>query len=159
MDDRAEILNVVYDFGHAADELDWPRLRGLFADKVQLDYTSLNGGEPSEMLADELIAAWKSILPGFDATQHLLASPVIEAGRDEAVVRTQVTGVHRIGGGSNPRLWEVSGRYRHVLRKTGGRWTIVALTLTVSWQRGADLRDEAQRRTTAGEGRAKPGAR
>jgi hypothetical protein len=154
MDDRAKILDVVYDFGHAADELDWPRLRGLFADQVALDYTSLNGGEPSKMLADELIAAWKSLLPGFDATQHVIASPVVVVDGDEAVVRTQVTGVHRIGSGSNPRLWEVSGRYRHVLRKSEGRWAIVGLMLTVAWQRGADLREEAQRRAMAGEGRA-----
>jgi SnoaL-like domain len=53
---------------YAIDRLDWAEVRRCFADQVRIDYTELSGGESETLAADELIARWRGLLPGFDAT-------------------------------------------------------------------------------------------
>jgi len=43
-----------------------------FADSVVIDYTSLWGGEPATITPAELMASWRGIVPGFDATYRWL---------------------------------------------------------------------------------------
>jgi hypothetical protein len=110
---------------HAVDVLDWATVRKCFADQVEVDYTSLVGGEPATVAAEALIEQWSGLLPGFDATQHL-TGPVVETA--EGRVETHVRAVHLLGDES----WGVHGHYVAQLRD--GR--IAALTLQVFYQDG-----------------------
>ena len=61
------------------------------------------------MAADELVARWRALLPGFDATQHLLG-PLAAAGSRRPTrsgCECNVRGYHRLGGAA----WMVAGRY------------------------------------------------
>jgi hypothetical protein len=118
---------------HAIDALDWTTIRDAFADEVRVDYTSLWGGEPETLTADDLIARWKGLLPGFDATQHL-TGPILLTPEDDAAVRvdTHVRGYHYMRDPSGNELWAVHGHY--VARIEAGR--ITALTLQVFYQEG-----------------------
>ena len=49
-------------------DLDWDRCPRLVAPVVDMDYTSLWGGEPERTAVDDLIAGWRAMAPGFDAT-------------------------------------------------------------------------------------------
>ncbi|MGH7717512.1 MAG: nuclear transport factor 2 family protein [Gemmatimonadaceae bacterium] len=77
---------------HDADARDWPAVRARFADTVDVDYTSLAGGEPARMPADQLVAAWRALLPGFHATQHLLGPVIVELDGDHATARAHTYG-------------------------------------------------------------------
>ena len=128
---------------HAVDRLDWAGMRAVFADRLRLDYTSLNGGEPEELAADELIARWQDLLPGFDATQHLLGPVLATGDRTEAHVRAH----HWLGGA----VWTVAGHY--VAELAGDR--ITALRLDTYHQDGdPDLPATATARVGRGERRA-----
>jgi len=65
---HAEIAGVVAGIGLFADLRDWPRLERLLAPQVELDYTSLFGGQPAALERAALLAQWQALLPGFDAT-------------------------------------------------------------------------------------------
>lgn len=54
---------------------DWERLETLFADKVGLDYTSLEGGDPKILAPRELVATWRRNLSRFDSTKHYFSVP------------------------------------------------------------------------------------
>ncbi len=74
---------------HAIDRLDWPAVRQSFADRVTVDYRSLNGEPAAEVKAEDLIAGWRALLPGFDATQHLLGPVVVSLRRRRPRRRTR----------------------------------------------------------------------
>lgn len=130
---RAGVVDAVTAIAAGADRRDWPRVRAAFADTVTTDYTSLFGGEPVTQPADALVAGWAAFLPGFDATQHLVANHTITAydgASAEAQADFQAT--HRIAD----RFWVLGGRYDYALTKTGGRWVVSKLTMTAIWETG-----------------------
>jgi hypothetical protein len=118
---------------YAIDALDWPAVREAFADEVRLDYTSLFGGEPETLAGDELIARWQALLPGFDATQHMLGPVVLTDDAGPGVrADAHVRGYHHIGGQDGGQTWAVHGHY--TARLVGGK--ITELTLALFYQEG-----------------------
>jgi hypothetical protein len=114
---------------YAIDRLDWAEVRRCLADQIRIDYTELSGGEAETLAADDLIARWRGLLPGFDATQHM-TGPVLLTRDEHPGLRadTHVRAYHRLGGGT----WAVHGHY--VARIAGGK--ITELTLQVFYQEG-----------------------
>ncbi|TIX56313.1 MAG: hypothetical protein E5V25_28305, partial [Mesorhizobium sp.] len=72
IEDKTAIAEAVAGIGLYADLREWNRVRSYFAARVTTDYTSLFGGEVATSDRDALIAQWQGLLPGFDATQHLI---------------------------------------------------------------------------------------
>jgi hypothetical protein len=85
--DHAAIVDAVYRLGLYADELRWDDLLGLLADEVRLDYSSMVGGVAAVVRSSELISGWRSYLPGFDSTQHVIAGVVVDPDGDGAAAR------------------------------------------------------------------------
>lgn len=137
----------------AIDALDWRTVRAALAPRVTTDYTSLWGGEPEKMAADELVDRWRQLLTGFDATQHL-TGPVVVTRADErgATCATTVRGYHHIATDDGPATWMVAGRYEIGLDRGPDGWAVDAITLAVAYEEGdRGLVDVARRR---GEDRA-----
>jgi hypothetical protein len=134
--DHLAIVAAVNEIGLAADMRDWPRVRAQFADEVLVDYTSLAGGQPARMSADDLVASWRAFLPGFTVTQHLVGSHRVNAEGKRASVLSQFIATHRLAGATGGELWTLGGHYRHTLRKTGAAWKVDAVTMTCTWQTG-----------------------
>lgn len=140
--------DVLPDLVHAIDRLDWAGVRAVFADRLRLDYTSLNGGEPEDLAADELLARWQALLPGFEATNHLLGPVRVTGDRVETHVRAE----HRIADAAGGPLWRVAGHYVAGLARTGDAWRITALRLETHYQDGnLDLPAAALARVKAGQ--------
>lgn len=138
---------------HAVDDLHWETVRSSFTTEVETDYTSLWGGEPETLTADQLIERWQQLLPGFDATQHLIGPVVVnEADEFTASCTTNVRSYHRVGDAA----WMVAGRYViRLVRADGSDWRIAALTLRHYYEDGdRGLVDVATKRAAEGEGRA-----
>jgi hypothetical protein len=121
---------------HAVDLLDWPAVRQSFGDRVTVDYSSLNGAPAADVEAEHLIAGWRAIFPGFDATQHLVGPIVTWRAGTATRVNTHVRAYHHIAGAEGGPLWMVAGHYSIELFERAGRWQIAALTLTVFYQEG-----------------------
>lgn len=146
----------------AVDRLDWPSIRGAFAARVRVDYTSLFGGEAQDVAADELLAGWRTLLPGFDATQHITGPVIVTlTGDGAATAETHVRGYHHIAGdrsgaiaGAQGGTWMVAGHYVMGVRRENEDWRIAAITLQSFWQEGRlDLAKLATERVEAGHSR------
>lgn len=131
---------------HDIDRQDWDAIAVALAGTVRSDYTSLFEGEVEQVPAEDLIARWKGLLPGFDATQHVLGPLIPAASPPEPGsewFECNVRAHHRIGNAE----WLVAGRY--VIRVTDGK--VSAITLQTIYQDGdLTLPEQAARRAAAG---------
>jgi len=119
-----------------ADQRRWDDLAGIFAEHIDLDYTSLTGGEPGPVPRAGLIAGWRDQLGGLDATQHLIADFLVTTAGDEATVTAGFQATHLLDNPHGERLWVLGGDYRFGLSREAGAWRITALTMTARWATG-----------------------
>jgi len=141
------VESTILDLFHAVDALDWDGVKAALDDRVEVDYRSLFGGEASSPTRDELVESWQGIVPGFDATQHLLGPLRIEQqGGDACVAGTHVRAYHYL----EESVWMVAGHYRIALKGKDAGWRIAGIRLDVFYQEGgADLLARAQERALA----------
>lgn len=130
--DRLEIAEAVAGVGLYADLRDWARVERLLAPEVTTDYVSLFGGTVSTTEASALVAQWRSVLPGFDATQHLISNLSIQGDGDHAQVTSHVRATHWLG----ERSWTVGGVYTHRLIRREGGWRVDFIRLHRLYEEG-----------------------
>lgn len=164
-------------FFHDVDRHDWAAVRAGLSDVVDTDYTSLFGGAPEQLPADDLVARWRGLIPGFDITQHLLGPVVLSAddaggaddndpgGKDERRLEANVRAHHRLAGagleagvGAGAEEWMVAGRYAITARRDGPVWRVAAITLHTSYETGdrALVEQASARATEPGRDRLRP---
>ncbi|MEU8517029.1 nuclear transport factor 2 family protein [Kitasatospora sp. NPDC048722] len=137
LSDRLDIVDVCTRMCWHTDKREWDRLRSeVFAEKVLVDYTSLNGGTPTELWADELIEAWRTLLSELDATQHLLTNHLVDVRGDGAVATADFQATHLLPNTLGGPLWTLGGHYRFTLRRTPAGWRIDGLRMTTAWATG-----------------------
>ena len=136
MSDELEVTRVVSSMGLRTDARDWQGVEELFADQVDVDYSSLNQGDAVSVTPAELVSGWQENLERLHATQHLIGSHVVNVDGDSATCACNVIGTHVRPNAAGGHLWTVGGRYDIRLRRVEQRWRISALTLTVSWATG-----------------------
>lgn len=142
MDERSAIADRIGALAVNVDARRWDILLSLFTVEVQLDYTSLFGGQPKLVTRDELIESWRQLLSGFTRTTHLIGLPSINASEDTARVAVPVVAWHFVKDPAlaGNDLWLVGGCYEMSFAKNDGVWRIAALTLARAWTEGnADL--------------------
>ncbi|MER8422387.1 nuclear transport factor 2 family protein [Mesorhizobium sp. M0142] len=132
VEDKIAIAEAVAGIGLYADLREWNRVRSYLAARVTTDYTSLFGGEVTTSGRDSLIAQWQALLPGFDATQHLITNVIVEGADKHAVARSHVRATHWIGS----RFWTVGGSYLHRLVRTSEGWRVKAISIRRLYEEG-----------------------
>lgn len=139
---------------HAVDDLDWEAVRASFTPEVATDYTSLWGGEPATISADELVTWWRELAPGYDATQHLIGPFVVTRADDRSVTcTTNVRAYHHLIEPAAPATWLVVGRYVVTLTRGAEGWTISGVALRTAYEEGdRQLVELAKARVAAGSG-------
>lgn len=144
MTDRPTKERLIHGFFRAVDRRDWDRVAAGLARYVRLDYSSLFGGEPEDLTATEVIDRWRGLLPGFDATMHMLG-PLVD-GVDGGL-ECNVRGYHALGD----EVWMVAGWYTLTLTSSGESPRIAGITLATSYETGSrGLLDRAQERVATG---------
>ncbi|MBE1531874.1 nuclear transport factor 2 family protein [Actinomadura algeriensis] len=131
-----EIIETCTRMAWHADQREWDRLETVFAEKVTLDYTSLNGGEPAVLTPRRIVEAWSATLGGFDATQHLITNHLVDADGDRAVCTAAFQATHRLANPHGSPLWTLGGTYRFDLVRTADGWRIAGVVMTATWADG-----------------------
>ncbi|RWO34990.1 MAG: nuclear transport factor 2 family protein [Mesorhizobium sp.] len=131
-EDKTAIAEAVAGIGLYADLREWDRVKSYFTTRVTTDYTSLFGGEAATSDRDALIAQWQGLLPGFDATQHLITNIVVEGAGNDAVARSHVRASHWI----DTRFWTVGASYLHRLVRTPEGWRVSAISIHRLYEEG-----------------------
>jgi hypothetical protein len=144
---RAEVLDVLARFAHGIDGRDWELYRSVFADVVDVDYTSYRPGSVGRVTADDWVDRARRLFPGLDATSHLLVNPWFRRDVDGVRVQTSMRADHVLDG----QRYTLGGRYLHRLADAGEGWRIRTVTLTVTWEEGdKGLLSTAAARVAAG---------
>ncbi|MEZ5427144.1 MAG: nuclear transport factor 2 family protein [Pyrinomonadaceae bacterium] len=134
--DEREIRRVVDEIDNRCDLKDWAGCRSCFADEVEIDFTSLAGGEPSRVNADDLIAGWRTNLFEAKKSFHTRTNHSIKIDDDRAEVFSKGYAFNLIKEGEGAGFWEVWGHYTHRLEKTPSGWKCTGMKLDVIHQRG-----------------------
>lgn len=129
--DRAAIGDTIMRYATGIDRRRWPLYRSIFADEVDIDFSTWSG-VAERMRADDWVERVRQGLSGFDATQHNLTNLVFEIDGDTATCVVNMIAVHRLGD----EFQRLGGFYTHRLRRGGDGWEITGCTLTVTWEEG-----------------------
>ena len=121
---------------HAIDAKDWDAVRRAFADRIEIDYSSLFGVPAATVPVDEHVAGWRAFARSFDATQHVTGPIVVNEEAKGVVAHTHVRAYHQMKDAPGGELWMVAGHYRVRLVQQAGSWKIAGITLTVFYQEG-----------------------
>ncbi|RWB31278.1 MAG: nuclear transport factor 2 family protein [Mesorhizobium sp.] len=132
IEDKTAIAEAVAGIGLYADLREWNRVRSYFAARITTNYTNLFGGEVATSDRDALIAQWQGLLPGFDATQHLITNIVVEGAGNDAVARSHVRATHWF----DTRFWTVGASYLHRLVRTPEGWRVSAIAIRRLYEEG-----------------------
>jgi hypothetical protein len=125
--ENQQITSVVTAIFQGTDERDWQKVEKSFADKVLLDYTSMSGGTPSTLTPQQITAAWKTLLPGFDSTKHHISDLKVDQHDDEAGFTNAVHAEHYLQVDGKQETWIVEGHYIFQLKKVNHEWKVSAM--------------------------------
>ncbi|MCL6274479.1 nuclear transport factor 2 family protein [Muricauda sp. 2012CJ35-5] len=119
----------------ATDQKDWSTVEVLFAEKVNLDYSSMTGNPSAELTPSQITAGWKTVLPGFTFTHHQTGNYLSEVKDYKAHVFVYGTATHYLDD-EEGSIWTVVGTYDFKLIKVNGVWRISAMTFNYKYQDG-----------------------
>ena len=132
LEERFAIADIMSSYALALDTKDYPLLRSLFADDVEVmmifDSNSTDGGEIKLTGIEAWIDFVEQALDGTKASQHLLGNPVIKFNGEKAIVRTdlQATEYYKDTKKAKTTVWGVYET--HMLKDKD--WKIIKHRLT-----------------------------
>ncbi len=134
--DRDAITNAVNQIAIMADLRNWEACRAAFSDRVETDYTSLTGGEPSTVTAEDLVKGWETFFSQtFKVTQHLIGSHVVTSTGDTATCLSNFQ-AHHVYLDTTKGTWTLGGIYEHGLIRTPQGWRVNRMKMTWTWESG-----------------------
>jgi ketosteroid isomerase-like protein len=134
MPDAERIERAVLAMAKAADARDWKTIRNTFADAVDFDYTSVAGGSPAKLTAEEIVAGWTQGLGRYQQTKHHFSDLVVKMEGDTAATCTftgQATHVKE-----NGERWSCGGDYTYRFARTPQGWRATAARFDMKWEQG-----------------------
>ncbi len=134
--DEMEIRRIVDEIDNSVDAKNWQTCRSYFLDTIEVDFTSLGGGEQSRISADDLIKNWQTTLFAEKKSHHMRSNHRINISGETAEVFSKGYAFNFLESGDVTGLWEVWGDYQHRLERTSNGWKVSAMTFKVTHSRG-----------------------
>ncbi|MEM8618647.1 MAG: nuclear transport factor 2 family protein [Actinomycetota bacterium] len=135
MSTRGDIIDTITRLLWHTDHHEWNAVEAVFADEVRLDYTSLQGGEPTTLSPADIVGGWRDHFATVPAHQHLVSNHLVDTDGDRATATAQFIASHQY----TDRMWTLGGDYRFELSRSVGGWQITAMTMTAVWQQPGGL--------------------
>ncbi len=133
---KSEIIDVVNRIAVMADRRDWQACQEAFSERVETDYTSLNGGQPATVNANDLVNGWNAFFAKtFKTTQHLIGSHVVTITGDTALCLSNFH-AHHVYLDGEKETWTLGGFYEHGLVRTPQGWRVNRMKMTCTWEQG-----------------------
>jgi hypothetical protein len=134
--DERDIIRVVDDIAVAVDQKDWARARAHFTDQIRVDFTSLAGGQPAEIAADDLIAGWKRSLFADKRSLHMHGNHRVTVNGNSAEIYLHGYAYNHLSSRTGADLWEVWGNYQHKLTRTAQGWKVNSFSFNMTYSSG-----------------------
>lgn len=147
MADTTDISTALARWFAAVDRRDWAAACALMASPFHLDYSSFGAGPAADLDPADVLAGWRTLLPGFDATHHQIGNLDIAAEGKTATVACYVTATHVIAEATDGRVWTVVGTYTIPMIRQADGWVLAGCTFHFKYQDGnSDLPAKARER-------------
>ncbi len=143
--DTMEIVRIADALDAAVDAKDWQLARSFFTDQIEVDFTSLTGGEPATIAADGLIDGWSANLTAEKTSFHLRGNHRVSwTGDRNATLHSHGYAWNRLERGALPEnggnaLWEVWGTYEHRFVRTSRGWRVQFMGFYMTAERGNEF--------------------
>ena len=134
--DEMQVRRVVDGIDLAVDAKDWEECRAFFTGEIFADFTSLAGGSPGRMPADDLVAAWRANLYADKKSHHMRTNHRVSVDGDRAEVFSKGYALNILQRDTGSDLWEVWGDYTHTLERAPGGWRCSGMAFVVTHARG-----------------------
>lgn len=149
LQERSDIIEIVNRVYLNTDLREWTELRKCFYNEVEVDYTSMFGGEPQRLSADGVIKSW-DWLKEFQVTHHQVSCHVVTLQGDRAWCHVHVHATHHLPNDKGDGFWTCGELCDFGLRRTSQGWRVERLKATIAWARGnQDINQLAQSRAEA----------
>lgn len=130
--DHIAVRSTVYRYALGIDTRNWELYRSIFADDVHIDMSQVNENRAVRLPADVWVRQVERLIGRMDATQHLMANPLVDVDHDTALCTMYVQAEHILG----ERWFTIGGYYTDRLERIGTSWLVTSVTLNVLWRRG-----------------------
>lgn len=142
--ERAAVTDVITVLFVQTDERNWPGVLLCFAPRVRFDMTSVTGGEPTEVAAEEIAAAWDRGLRPLQAVHHQIGNLRIDLQGDRASATCYGVAYHYLPTRSGRNTRTFVGSYDFELEKQSDRWRITLFRFNLKFMDGnAELEADA----------------
>jgi len=131
-DERLDVLDVLARFAAGLDSCDFELYRSVFADEIEVDYSSYRPGAAGCVPAQTWVDRARRLFPGLDGTTHSIVNSRVAIDSDTAVVTSTMRADHLLDG----QRYTLGGSYTHRLRRDGDGWCITGVSLQVRWEEG-----------------------
>jgi SnoaL-like domain len=147
-EDKLAVAECLYRYATGVDTRDWALYRSVFAEEVELDFSSYDPGrKPVTIAADDYVAGLKPLFGGLAMSQHMMSNPLVELEGDTAQITMYVRAHHVLDPEDPESFYTVGGFYQNRLVRDGGDWKLVRVKLNVTWTLGhPEIMDAARAR-------------
>lgn len=135
-DVRLDVAEVKYRYALGLDTRDWGLYGSIFADDVDVDFSSYDGGDPQRLSRAAWLARVRPLFTGLDASHHVMTNPLVVADGDRAELTMYLQAQHLLRGAADGELFTIGGYYRDRLVRADGGWRLEAVQLNVLWTDG-----------------------
>jgi len=147
--DKLAVAETVYRYAEGIDTKDFGLYRSIFAEQVDIDFSSYSGGDPATITGDQWVANVTPLFTGLHATQHTMTNPRAQVDGSSASCRMYMQ-AHHVYLPHEPASWfTIGGYYDDTLRRDPAGpagWLLTGVTLTVLWRKGdAGIMEPARR--------------
>ncbi len=131
--------HVVFDlslrYAEGIDRRDWSAFRSIFLPEVRVDFSSFTKrpANPDPIPVDDWVAAVRSTIDGFPATQHLIGNHRITLDGDRGSYTAYVQAQHWV---DRDRWYLIGGWYSNEVARTDDGWKLASVTINQSWDSG-----------------------
>ena len=138
--DDTELRRLTDELFITTDLKDWAAARALFADgPIEVDMSSLVGGAPIGLTADELIGGFRAGLHPGKLSHHLASNYRVQVDGDRAEVWAHGYSWNRVPTlPAGTDFWETWGNYRLTYRRVVGEWRLDGFRYYSKLTRGND---------------------
>ena len=143
-EEKVEIIETVNSIGFYADMGEWDKVADQFdPDGVVIDYTSYqNASAGTEeaggtlLTPDQVVAAWQTVLPGYEHTRHVQSNHIVDVDGDKASVVSSIHATHILPNDEGEDFWIFLGDYYQELAKTDDGWKVTLMRANLRAEQG-----------------------
>ena len=138
--DKRALDELIFRTMHALDACDWSAYGASFVPDAVFDFRE-HGAAPPEARQviegiDKVIALQKSVIEGFDTTQHHVTNMIHAIDGDTAVTDCYLYAEHFLNTERGDRSVSLGARYQVGSRRHAGAWKVHRWRFHSPWMRG-----------------------